>query len=45
LAAVAIRVTPKPCGPPGTLLGVTTLGYRDQLVEVEAVALISSPSR
>ena len=28
---------------PGTLLGVTTLGYRDQLVEVEAVALIGGP--
>jgi len=25
---------------PSTLLGVTALGYRDQLVEVEAVALI-----
>jgi enamine deaminase RidA (YjgF/YER057c/UK114 family) len=25
---------------PSTLLGVTVLGYRDQLVEVEAVALI-----
>ena len=25
---------------PSTLLGVSTLGYRDQLVEVEAVALI-----
>jgi enamine deaminase RidA (YjgF/YER057c/UK114 family) len=24
--------------PPGTLLGVSVLGYRDQLVEVEAVA-------
>jgi enamine deaminase RidA (YjgF/YER057c/UK114 family) len=29
---------------PSTLLGVTTLGYQDQLVEVEAVALIPSPS-
>jgi enamine deaminase RidA (YjgF/YER057c/UK114 family) len=28
---------------PSTLLGVTTLGYRDQLVEVEAVALIAGP--
>jgi enamine deaminase RidA (YjgF/YER057c/UK114 family) len=26
---------------PSTLVGVTTLGYADQLVEVEAVALIS----
>lgn len=25
--------------PPGTLLGVSFLGYRDQLVEIEAVAL------
>jgi len=29
---------------PSTLLGVTTLGYRDQLVEVEAVALLSAPA-
>jgi len=28
---------------PSTLLGVTTLGYHDQLVEVEAVALIGGP--
>jgi len=28
---------------PSTLLGVTTLGYQDQLVEVEAVALIVGP--
>jgi enamine deaminase RidA (YjgF/YER057c/UK114 family) len=27
--------------PPSTLLGVTVLGYRDQLVELEAVALLS----
>ncbi|MEV0378706.1 RidA family protein [Nonomuraea sp. NPDC050643] len=27
---------------PSTLLGVTVLGYHDQLVEVEAVAVISS---
>jgi len=26
-------------GPPNTLLGVATLGYPDQLVEIEAVAL------
>jgi hypothetical protein len=25
--------------PPSTLLGVTVLGYRDQLVEVEAIAV------
>jgi enamine deaminase RidA (YjgF/YER057c/UK114 family) len=28
---------------PSTLLGVTALGYRDQLVEVEAIALIGGP--
>ena len=26
------------CGPPSTLLGVSALGFPDQLVEVEAVA-------
>ena len=26
-------------GPPSTLLGVTTLGYPNQLVEIEAVAV------
>jgi enamine deaminase RidA (YjgF/YER057c/UK114 family) len=26
---------------PGTLLGVSVLGYRDQLVEIEAVAALS----
>lgn len=29
--------------PPSTLLGVTALGYPDQLVEVEAVAAVSGP--
>ena len=29
---------------PSTLLGVATLGYDGQLVEVEAVALISDPA-
>lgn len=29
---------------PGTLLGVSVLGYRDQLVEVEAVAIRPPPS-
>lgn len=29
---------------PSTLLGVAQLGYRDQLVEVEAVAAVPSPS-
>src|SRR5215469_14967027 len=28
---------------PSTLLGVTTLGYQDQLVEVEAIARIAGP--
>jgi enamine deaminase RidA (YjgF/YER057c/UK114 family) len=27
--------------PPSTLLGVSVLGYRDQLVEIEAVAAVS----
>lgn len=27
-------------GPPSTLLGVTVLGYRDQLVEIEAVTAV-----
>lgn len=31
--------------PPSTLLGVTVLGYDDQLVEVEAVAVIADPVR
>lgn len=30
--------------PPSTLLGVTVLGYRDQLVEVEAIAVAAHPS-
>ena len=30
--------------PPSTLLGVATLGYRDQLVEVEAVAALPADS-
>jgi len=29
---------------PSTLLGVTVLGYRDQLVEVEAVAVLPQPA-
>jgi enamine deaminase RidA (YjgF/YER057c/UK114 family) len=29
---------------PSTLLGVTVLGYRDQLVEIEAVAVAASGS-
>jgi enamine deaminase RidA (YjgF/YER057c/UK114 family) len=31
-------------GPPSTLLGVTVLGFSDQLVEVEAVAALGSGS-
>lgn len=30
---------------PSTLLGVTVLGYDDQLVEVEAVAVVTDPAR
>ena len=30
--------------PPSTLLGVTLLGYRDQLVEIEAVAVVGDRS-
>jgi enamine deaminase RidA (YjgF/YER057c/UK114 family) len=30
--------------PPSTLLGVTVLGYPDQLVEVEAVAAVAEPA-
>ncbi|MCP2338626.1 RidA family protein [Actinomadura rupiterrae] len=29
---------------PSTLLGVTVLGYEDQLVEIEAVAAVTDPS-
>src|SRR5262245_20202446 len=29
--------------PPSTLVGVTVLGYRNQLVEIEAVALVTAP--
>jgi enamine deaminase RidA (YjgF/YER057c/UK114 family) len=31
-----------PCRPPSTLLGVSTLGYAGQLVEIEAIAAVSS---
>ncbi len=30
--------------PPSTLLGVAVLGYRNQLVEVEAVAAVADPA-
>jgi enamine deaminase RidA (YjgF/YER057c/UK114 family) len=29
---------------PSTLVGVTVLGYRDQLVEIEAIAAVSDPA-
>jgi hypothetical protein len=29
---------------PSTLVGVPTLGYRGQLVEVEAIALVDEPT-
>ncbi len=28
---------------PSTLIGVTLLGYRDQLVEIEAIAVVTAP--
>jgi enamine deaminase RidA (YjgF/YER057c/UK114 family) len=34
----------EPFDPPSTLVGVTVLGYTDQLVEIEAVALAPPPS-
>jgi enamine deaminase RidA (YjgF/YER057c/UK114 family) len=35
----AVQAAFAPSDPPSTLLGVTVLGYTDQLVEIEAVAL------
>jgi enamine deaminase RidA (YjgF/YER057c/UK114 family) len=35
-----VRAAFGPHHPPSTLLGVTVLGYPDQLVEVEAVAVL-----
>lgn len=32
----------EPHRPPSTLLGVTVLGYRDQLVEIEGIAALSA---
>ena len=32
----------RPARPPSTLLGVSVLGYRDQLVEIEAVAAVAT---
>lgn len=37
-----IRDAIAPCRPPSTLLGVAALGYDDQLVEIEAVAVRSA---
>jgi enamine deaminase RidA (YjgF/YER057c/UK114 family) len=31
--------------PPSTLVGVTVLGYREQLVEVEAIAAVAAETR
>ncbi len=35
-----VKASFKGFDPPSTLLGVSVLGYRDQLVEVEAVAIV-----
>jgi enamine deaminase RidA (YjgF/YER057c/UK114 family) len=32
-----------PSRPPSTLVGVTTLGYEHQLVEIDAVAAVARP--
>ena len=39
-----VKAAFEPSDPPSTLLGVAVLGYRDQLVEIEAVALAPPPS-
>ncbi len=39
-----VRAALEPAHPPSTLVGVTVLGYPDQLVEIEAVALAPAPS-
>ena len=39
-----VKAAFEPSDPPSTLVGVATLGYRDQLVEIEAVALAPPPS-
>jgi enamine deaminase RidA (YjgF/YER057c/UK114 family) len=39
-----VKAAFEPFAPPSTLLGVALLGYRDQLVEIEAVALALPPS-
>ena len=37
-----IRDALAPHDPPSTLMGVTVLGYDDQLVELEAIAAVSA---
>ena len=44
-AWTVVRDALAPHDPPSTLLGVTALGYTDQLVEVDAVAALAQPSR
>jgi enamine deaminase RidA (YjgF/YER057c/UK114 family) len=39
-----VKAAFEPSDPPSTLVGVAVLGYRDQLVEIEAVALAPPPS-
>jgi enamine deaminase RidA (YjgF/YER057c/UK114 family) len=39
-----VKAAFEPSEPPSTLVGVAVLGYRDQLVEIEAVALAPLPS-
>ena len=39
-----VKAAFEPSDPPSTLLGVAILGYRDQLVEIEAVALVPAAS-
>ena len=39
-----VKAALEPAHPPSTLVGVTVLGYPDQLVEIEAVALAPAPS-
>jgi enamine deaminase RidA (YjgF/YER057c/UK114 family) len=39
-----VKAAFEPFDPPSTLLGVSVLGYTNQLVEIEAVALVPAPS-
>jgi enamine deaminase RidA (YjgF/YER057c/UK114 family) len=43
-AWAAVKAAFEPFDPPSTLLGVSVLGYTEQLVEIEAVALVPAPS-